>query len=378
MKLSHTVKTEISRSPRARQVEALFDVPASEKTELSWEGDVPIEDRDWSIGLIVGPSGCGKSTVARELFGDEYHPEMRYEAPSVLDDVDPSIPVNDVAKAFSSVGFSTVPAWLRPYHVLSNGERFRADIARRLLELEGTIVVDEFTSVVDRQVAQVGSHAIQKYARRTGKRFVAVTCHYDVEEWLQPDWVLEPSTMAFRWRSLRRRPELNVTIRRVEHRAWELFAPFHYLTADLNKSARCFCLFVDGRPASFAGILHMPHPKVRDIKRVSRTATLPDWQGLGLAFVLNDTPAKAYAGLGYRLRNYPARPAYVKANARHPHWKMLKKAGELKQANRNARAQGVKTRPCAIFEWAGGAMPFAQAEQLISGESKASVFREAE
>ena len=40
--------------------------------------------------------------------------------------------------------------------------------------------MDEFTSVVDRQVAQIGAHAIQKYVRKHGRQFVAVSCHYDI------------------------------------------------------------------------------------------------------------------------------------------------------------------------------------------------------
>jgi hypothetical protein len=118
--------------------------------------------------------------------------------------------------------------------VLSNGEKFRVDLARRLLEGGELVACDEFTSVVDRQVAKIGAHAVQKFIRRADRRFVAATCHHDVngtapsrlfpqclpvagailEEWLQPDWVLEPATMQFRWRSLQRRPALNCTIRR--------------------------------------------------------------------------------------------------------------------------------------------------------------------
>ena len=61
------------------------------------------------------------------------------------------------------------------------------DLARRLLEVKGDLIrVDEFTSVVDRQVAQIGSHAVQKHVRENRKKFVAVTCHYDVVEWLHP------------------------------------------------------------------------------------------------------------------------------------------------------------------------------------------------
>ena len=59
--------------------------------------------------------------------------------------------------------------WLRPFHVLSNGEQFRATIARALAESakgRELVVIDEFTSVVDRTVAQIGSAAIAKTIRR--------------------------------------------------------------------------------------------------------------------------------------------------------------------------------------------------------------------
>lgn len=148
------VESEISRSMRARQVEALFDVPPQEKCRLHWKGEIPLDAKPWQVGLIVGPSGCGKSSVARHVFGPAYHPSLKWGAPSVIDDFDPALSIADIGAACSSVGFNTIPAWLRPYEVLSNGEKFRVEMARRLLESKGLIVVDEFTSVVDRQVAQ--------------------------------------------------------------------------------------------------------------------------------------------------------------------------------------------------------------------------------
>ena len=58
------------------------------------------------------------------------------------------------------------------------------------------VAFDEFTSVVDRTVAKVCSAAIAKGIRQghIPCRFVAVTCHYDVAEWLEPDWVLDMAT----------------------------------------------------------------------------------------------------------------------------------------------------------------------------------------
>src|SRR5207247_1429153 len=108
------------------------------------------------------------------------------------------------------VGFSSPPAWLRPFHVLSTGEQFRASLARLLAYAPELVVMDEYTSVVDRTVAQIGSADLAKTVRSRGQRFVAVTCHEDVEAWLQPDWVYRAATTTFAWRCLQRRPAISL------------------------------------------------------------------------------------------------------------------------------------------------------------------------
>ena len=59
------------------------------------------------------------------------------------------------------------------------------------------IVFDEFTSVVDREIAKVSAYAISKAVRRSTKKFIAVTCHFDIVDWLEPDWVFCTDTMEF-------------------------------------------------------------------------------------------------------------------------------------------------------------------------------------
>ena len=51
----------------------------------------------------------------------------------------------------AQVGLGDVPTWLRPYRVLSTGQQFRANLARVLCEAPARVVIDEFTSVVDRK-----------------------------------------------------------------------------------------------------------------------------------------------------------------------------------------------------------------------------------
>ena len=360
MKIDIAVESPVSTSVRAAQVSSMFDVPAQDRAHLEWHGNLPIEDQPWNVGLIVGPSGAGKSTILNRCFG--YPAKFEWHGASVIDDFDARHSVDAVAAICQAVGFNTIPAWLRPYGVLSNGERFRVDLARRLIEGGEIIPCDEFTSVVDRQVARIGAHAVQKYVRRTGQRFVASACHYDLEDWLQPDWILEPATMTFRWRSVQRRPGLSCTIARAPHEAWNAFARFHYLTADLHKNARVYVLSVEGVPAACCGVLFRPHQKVHNLVGMSRLVTLPDYQGLGLAFVLADRVAAAYRAAGWRYHAYPAHPGLIRSFDRSEAWELHKKPG-MQNSTRGGRKGYISPsglsfggRPCAVFAYCGPAM----------------------
>lgn len=363
MRHKFSVETELSNSIRARQVSSMFDVPPSSKCKLDYDVDLPIEEFDWNVGLIVGPSGSGKSTIAKKAFGGM--PELAWGAPSIVDDFAASLSVQDITSACSAVGFNTIPAWLRPYGVLSNGEKFRVDVARRMLELPDPILIDEFTSVVDRQVAQIGSHAVQKFVRKHGRKFVACGCHYDVIDYLQPDWVLDMATRSFTRRMLQRRPVGDVDVGRVSYSAWRMFAPYHYMSATLNQAARCFGAWANGRLAAFAGLLHRPHPTAHDIMGVSRLVTLPDWQGLGLAMVLVAQLGAAYKGIGKRLHTYPAHPALIRSFDHAKEWKLVKAPG-----THSAKAGATSTakmggRACAVFEYVAASMPRPEAEALV-------------
>lgn len=177
---------------RVSKIKADYDVKEEHSSE-HFVGDLNFPEH-WQIGVIVGNSGTGKSTIAKELFSDCYVEQFDYTHKSVIDDM-PKCDVKEIEKMFYAVGFGSVPSWLKPYSVLSNGEKMRVDLARALLEKD-KVCFDEFTSVVDRNVAQTTCIAINKAIKRTGKQFVAVSCHYDIIEWLQPDWVFDTNTMT--------------------------------------------------------------------------------------------------------------------------------------------------------------------------------------
>lgn len=162
-----------------------------------FKGNIDIENKSWNVGLIVGGSGTGKSTIAKEIFKDDYIQGYKYTSAAIIDDMPKSKSIKDIQKTFTSVGFASPPSWLKPYSVLSNGEKMRVDLAKSILEDRETIVFDEFTSVVNREVAKTASYAISKAVKKQGKKFVAVACHKDIIEWLEPDWIYDTDEKSF-------------------------------------------------------------------------------------------------------------------------------------------------------------------------------------
>ena len=167
------------------------------KLEKRFRGSLPVEDFDWQIGIIVGRSGSGKTSIAKELFLDAYVRGFEYKSRCVLDDFPKDLETLEVTRMLCSVGFASPPDWLKSYDCLSQGEKMRVDVARSLCLDKPLVVFDEFTSVVDREIAKVSAFAISKAVRRSKKKFIAVTCHYDVVDWLDPDWVFCTDTMEF-------------------------------------------------------------------------------------------------------------------------------------------------------------------------------------
>jgi GNAT superfamily N-acetyltransferase len=368
-----TVESAIAATPRVAQLRGLFDLRAEANSRLEWTVRMPLEDRPWHIGLITGPSGCGKSTIARHLWPAQlaHCANLTWPAGHALVDGFPAaLSIKDIAGLLSAVGFSSPPAWLRPFAVLSTGQQFRATLARLLAEAlvdpeRPLIVQDEYTSVIDRTVARIGSAALARAVRGRGLRFVAVSCHDDVIDWLQPDWVYRPAEDSFTWRSLRRRPAIALSVQRCRPEAWTLFSHHHYLSHGLVRGATCFLACWEDRPVAFSAWLPFVGAG-RPARREHRTVTLPDYQGAGIGHALSTLLASMWRGLGYRATSTTTHPALIQARRRSPFW-VLRRAPSL-AASRPERLPGLRhatTRLTAGFEYTGPALPQRLARLLV-------------
>ena len=379
MKVSVSVACPVKSTFRVKQLSGMFDVPPTKKSERSWNVELPDLEEPWQIGAIVGPSGSGKTTIARKAYGKDFCASFQWpQESSVLDGFDEETSIRDITGILSSVGFASPPDWLKPYRVLSNGQRFRADLARALLTPAEVMVYDEFTSVVDRQVAQFGSAAGSKTIRKGrtaafAKRFVVVSCHYDILPWLQPDWVLDlgasaSGQLARRWlqqgtdrdyfRRIGERPRIDLEIRRVSKAMWGLFRAHHYLSASLLKSAHRYVAFWNDRPIAFCGII--PQYGAVHQWRISRVVTLPDFQGMGIGNALTNFVAERYRLAGNRVTIRAAHPAIVASYARSALWRCISRrlcqTAPTGLAAREMKATSAG-RATASFEYIGLAAP---------------------
>lgn len=161
-------------SYRANRVKSLFN--AESGANWSHVAELSIDELDWQIGLIVGSSGSGKSSIGRQFFGEDkiinLYDGWERDKP-IVDCIGVDGSFDAVTGALANVGLGDVPAWLRPFHALSNGQQFRAGLARLIIDAPSEVVVDEFTSVVDRQIAKIGAMDFAKgWRRNPGKKVV--------------------------------------------------------------------------------------------------------------------------------------------------------------------------------------------------------------
>jgi energy-coupling factor transporter ATP-binding protein EcfA2 len=329
------METRVGHSFRVQHACDTFGLAHTGLVRQSVCGELPGEKEAWEIGVIVGPSGSGKSTFARAVIGAQgkiqgavVHGFDWPEDRAVVDGFAGELSAQEVTGALTQAGLGSVRDWLKPWHVLSGGQRARADLARAMMLDAMCIGMDEFTGTLDRETAKLVAIACAKGVRagRTKvKRFVAITCMEDVVEWLEPDWVLRmPTGRLTRGRLCR--PGLGIEVRSCSSRLWSGFAKHHYLSHSLSPVARCYAACHAGESVGFCATMPAPG-KDKTRRLVHRLVVLPQWQGLGVGRALLGTVADIETGDG-PLSLVTSHPGLARALKGDRRWRAAKRASE--------------------------------------------------
>lgn len=321
------------------RVSRLFDYPFTGEVCTT----VPVFNppEDFNLGVIVGPSGSGKTTLLSH-FGAVLRPVWD-SARAIVSHFE-----EDGPEKLSGVGLNSIPSWLKPYHVLSTGEKFRADLARAI---GNGSAVDEFTSTVDRTTAKSCSRSFARLVKKKNlRRVVVASCHYDILPWLEPDWVFDTQTGAMcaggRWE----RPRIRLEVFSCTSEVWPVFAQHHYLSESLNRSARCWLAVWENKLVGFASALPFPNGNFRNGWRGHRTVVLPDYQGLGIGVRLSDAVAQTFIDAGCRYFSKTVHPRMGAYREASPLWRATSKnrkaRGDYSEA-RKTKEDGHKMRHAA-------------------------------
>lgn len=296
-------KSKITPDGITERVSVAFDYVFT--GERTFEGFEKPNLKPFKIGLIVGPSGTGKSLLLKQ-FGkqQEINWDKKRAIVSQFSDSDQAM------ERLMAVGLSSIPSWCSPFHILSTGEQFRANLAR---QLESNSNIDEFTSVVDRNVAKAACVGLRRYADKHNVcNIVLASCHYDILDWLRPDWYFDTRDGKLHDGRLLQRPEIKIRIYPSKRTTWEVFKNHHYLTSTLASSSDCYIAtasFGDEEVlVGFTSAIPLPSGTLENAWRGHRLVILPDFQGLGIGPRLSDALAEIYLNKGCRFYSRTAHP----------------------------------------------------------------------
>ena len=296
------------------------------------------------IVLIVGTSGSGKSTILSSL--TDIRSSIYSHDSEVINNF--STPERG-EELLLACGLRSIPTWFRPPSTLSNGEYHRFEMALALDQ--GINAIDEFTSVVDRDTAKSLALSIRKYYDRLGTAnpLYIASCHRDIVEWLDPDYVydtdlcvLENRRSPFR---LGTRPKLTLTIKSSSVDYWRYFRRYHYLDTEISKSAHYYVLLLGDKPIGFHAAIHSTNRDIHSYWRGHRTVILPEFQGMGIGTKFSDAIAKIYVDKGLRYFSKTAHPSFGEHREKSDLWRptsMNKKSRVGSYLNKDGTAREMK------------------------------------
>lgn len=330
------LESEVFHTYRCQRAANSLDIDTAKKSihEFSVQADI---EGDYNVGLILGASGSGKTTLAKQIWDFQTNHWELDESRPIIDQFPEQYSYDECAELLAGIGLTAVPCWIRPVYTLSNGQKARAAAALAMVWSNPPVVIDEWTSVVDRTVAKVMSHCVQKFARKRSKKIVLLSCHYDVIEWLNPDWIIDCNRADFTDRRLLhpnercRQESLVFDIRHVDRKSWKYFSKYHYLSDRLPGGLiKTFGLFHGANQIGFQCFAnYTPHRGGKIIMHSNRTVIHPDYAGLGMGIKLINETSAFMAAQGYRvMAKYSSTPVF-KAMSKYPEWSLLEVKSQI-------------------------------------------------
>lgn len=334
------LSSEVSDSFMAQKAANSVDLDVGKKSKHYLAVSADLES-EYNIGLIIGASGSGKTTLAKKIFGENCFKNLLDLNKSIIDQFPNEISYNDRQAILNGVGLSSIPCWIKPSYTLSNGQRSRAEMALHMASKNNFTVIDEFTSVVDRTVAKVMANCIAKYSRKINNKIVLCSCHYDVTEWLNPDWIIDCNKQLFIDRRLlqkcerERTEKLNFKIKEINKSSWKYYSKFHYLSERIpGGKSYFFGLFTDnGEQIGFSAYTnYVPTRKgLVPIFHSNRVVIHPDYCGIGLSKMLCNETAKIMIKKGVRVMAKFSSLPMAKWRMKDNNWRLLKIERNLKR-----------------------------------------------
>ena len=318
---------------------------------------------DFDIGVVVGPSGSGKTSTVQLFRPCITLQQHRWKA---------GVPImqhfrtpQQAERMMAAVALNNVPDWLQPYHKLSGGQKFRADLAMAL-ERWGTkknrrkyLVIDEYCSYLDDNTSKAISHKLQRHLRREGRTGVLIaTLKPQLLPYLKPEWVLHTSALRCelltpsRWPRLRLRIEMRHVLGS-SGEVWKKFSRYHYLSHGFSRGAKSFVVYCNGEMCGFhAAVRHMC-PK--DLIFAHRTVVLPEFQGFGVGPTIHALMG-AYLRRccpDFKFRVITSHHNMIESMKRHPEMWKERYSGVKRAAGENFFAANKVKRALTNFEYVG-------------------------
>lgn len=112
---------------------------------------------------------------------------------------------------------------------------------------------------------------------------VLVSCHYDVLDWIEPDWIFDTASGRFERAEagsrLRRRPNITLELWETDRGEWPAFEPHHYLKLPPMIAATYYVAVAGGERVAHVAVTTCAG--LREA-RAARLVVMPEWQGVGI------------------------------------------------------------------------------------------------